>query len=482
MKFLRILMPLVVAVLVNSCKQSLETEVDHSSLSDWTAATHEVGTPNYAVVFNQSELNTIEISISASDWDAINTDMISKAGYAFGSRSSSAGGVSAGPVAGGSPPTGAVGGMAGGGNALDLISGDPIYVPVSLKFNGKEWYKVGFRLKGNSSLSNAWGAGIYKLPFRLDFDEFEDDYPVIKNQRFYGFKQLSFSPGQGDNSLMRDKLTSDLFREAGIPTAQTAFYKLYINFGNGSKYCGVYTMVEIVDDTMTDSQFSDDDGNIYKPESTLSSFVEAEFEKKNNETKADYSDVKAFVTALNASNRTTDPATWRANLEKTFDVNHFLKYLAINNTIVNWDAYGAMAHNYYLYTPASTGQIKWIPWDFNLSMQGTSNISTSNQSDRAVSLTMNEVTSSWPLLYNLAKDANYYAQYKAYIKAFNDDFFQASRISAIIDKHHALIGTAVSQEVSPYSYLSNTSDYTSALTTLKQHIVTRNQAVVDFLK
>ncbi len=481
MKIPIIVMTLFVFSGVVACKQTPESTIEtieRSSLTDWTATTHEEGTPNYDIVFNQNQLNTIEISISASDWSAINADMVSKAGYAFGSRSSNTGGAGG---AGGTPPGGGAGG-AGGGNALDLISGDPIYVPVSFKFNGKEWYKVGFRLKGNSSLSNAWGSGIYKLPFRVKFDEFEDDYPAIKNQRFYGFQELSFSPGQGDNSLMRDKLASDIFREAGIPAAQTAFYKLYINFGSGSKYCGVYTMVEVIDDTMTDKQFTADDGNIYKPESKLSSFVESEFEKKNNETAADYSDVKAFVAALNASNRTTAPATWRTNLEKTFDVNHFLKYLAINNTIVNWDAYGAMAHNYYLYTPKATGQIKWIPWDFNLSMQSTSGNSSTNQGSKAVSLAMTEVTSSWPLLYYIANDATYLAQYKAYMKAFNTDVFQASRISTIIDKHHALIGTAVSQEVSPYSYLSNTSDYTNALSTLKQHITTRNQAVVDFLK
>lgn len=35
--------------------------------------------------------------------------------------------------------------------------------------------------------------GDSKLPLKLDFDEFEDDYPEIENQRFYGFKQLSLA-------------------------------------------------------------------------------------------------------------------------------------------------------------------------------------------------------------------------------------------------------------------------------------------------
>ena len=41
-------------------------------------------------------------------------------------------------------------------------------------------------------------------------------------------------------------------------------------------------------------------------------------------------------------------ATWRANLETVFDTDVFLKYLAVNTVVQNWDTYGRMTHNYYL--------------------------------------------------------------------------------------------------------------------------------------
>jgi spore coat protein CotH len=221
------------------------------------------------------------------------------------------------------------------------------YVDVLLTFNGKSWKNVGFRLKGNSSLSQAWGEGIYKLPFKLNFDKFEDDYPATEDQRFYGFKKLSFSPAFRDQSLMREKITPDIFRMAGIPAAQTAFYLVYIDFGSGSKYCGIYTGVELPDDNMIAAQFGEEDGNIYKPESNFTSFTQAEFDKKNNESESNYSDVQTFITALNSSLRTSSPEQWRASVESTFNVDHFIKYLAVNNAIVNWDSYGNMAHNFY---------------------------------------------------------------------------------------------------------------------------------------
>ena len=126
---------------------------------------------------------------------------------------------------------------------------------------------MGFRLKGNSTLGSTWRSGIYKLPFRLNFDKFEATEPTVKNQKFYGFKDLSFSPGVKDNSLIREKLASDVFRAAGIPSAQSAFYKVYIDFGEGLKYCGVYCGLELPDDNMVKQQLGEESGNLYKPES-----------------------------------------------------------------------------------------------------------------------------------------------------------------------------------------------------------------------
>jgi len=454
---------------VIACKDKTEITPDPATAnSDWTTESHSNDAdPNYEVVFPQNQVNTLEITMTATDWTAIKTDMQTKSGKAFGAGGGNQGGA-------GVPP--------GNGNgALDLIAGDPIYVATTMKFNGKAWNKVGFRLKGNSSLSSTWRAGIYKLPFRLKMDEYEDTYPEIKDQRLYGFKELSMSPSFSDNSLIREKVVADIFRMGGVAAARTAFYKVYINFGDGAKYCGVYTMVEVIDDTMVKDQFGENKGNIYKPESTFQTYVQSQFEKKNNETAPDYSDVQAFVTALNSSDRTMNAAQWRTNLEKTFNVDNYLKYLAINNTIVNWDAYGAMAHNYYLYnSPAN--KLTWIPWDHNMSMTNTAG---GGMSRSAVSLAMTEVGTGWPLLRYVAADPVYYAKYKQYVRAFTDNVFTTAKMNELFDKYTTLITPYVNgteKEVAPYTNLTNTAAFTSALAALKQHVVTRNQDVTTFLK
>ncbi|RYU96592.1 CotH kinase family protein [Emticicia agri] len=469
MNQLRFILPTVVFLCwVAACKPKEEEVTPDVTATnpDWTAESHGNDvSPNYAVVFPQEAVNALEITIRKTQWDSIRTDMKAKFGRDFG-------------AGGGSPGGGGIGG-GGNGGVPTFGTGEPNYFAVTMKFNEKTWTNLGFRLKGNSSLSSIWRSGIYKLPFRLKMDEFEDQFPAIKNQRLYGFQELSMSPGYGDNSLIREKVAADIFREAGVPAAKTAFYKVYIDFGEGKKYCGIYTMVEVIDDTMVKDQFTDDPeakGNIYKPESTFQSFVQSQFEKKNNKEEANYGDVQAFITALNATNRTSAASIWRDNLEKTFNVDHYLKYLAVNNTMVSWDVYGAMAHNYYLYN-SPTKKLIWIPWDHNEAMK------TSGRN--AVSLAMTEVAKTWPLLRYVAEDAVYYAQYKQYVAAFTNNVFTAAKMGTLFDKYHNLIAPYVNGsevEQKPYSNLTSTAAFTSELATLKTHVNTRNQAVATFLK
>ena len=160
------------------------------------------------------------------------------------------------------------------------------------------------------------------MPFRLNFDEFEDQYPGTKDQHFYGFEEMSFSPGFKDQSLIREKLAADIFRQAGIPAAQTAFYRVLVDIGSGLKYWGVYCGVEVPDDNMIKAQFGEESGNIYKPESPFTTFDPTKFEKKNNTTSADYADVQQFVIRLNSATRTTNPAQWRDRKSTRLNSSH----------------------------------------------------------------------------------------------------------------------------------------------------------------
>ncbi len=329
---------------------------------------------------------------------------------------------------------------------------NPDWFPVEIRFGGQVWPEVGFRFKGNSSLSFGWGTGRLDMPIKLDFDEFEDDHPELDNQRFHGFKQLTFANNFEDSSLMREKLTADIFRAAGVPAAETAFYLVYLDRGDGdgAQLLGLYTAVELPDDTLIETQFVDDGGNMYKPDGpgatfAAGSFDEASFDKESNRGSG-YDDVLALFDALHDGSRHSDPAAWRSGLEAVFYVDGFLIWLATNQLIQNWDSYGVTPHNYYLYADAArNGALTWIPWDHNLSLSPGLGITGPDGFGNALSISLDEVGPEWPLIRFLLDDPVYAARYRELLAETAAGAFSIEGLTALLDANAALVTDALSR-------------------------------------
>ncbi|UXP31593.1 CotH kinase family protein [Reichenbachiella agarivorans] len=423
--------------------------------TDWTTETHSNDAdPDFGVVFEENTVQRLDIVIVSDHWDAMLEDMTNL----YGTLGSSRG---------------------GGGNSF--ADENPIFVPAEVFHDGKQWYKVGVRFKGNSSLSSTWSSGNLKLSFKLDFDEFEDEYPQIKNQRFYGFKKLSLKNNFNDKSFLREKVAADIFRNAGLASSHAAFYTVYVDHGDGPIYFGLYTLVEEVDDTVIDTQFADNDGNLYQPDGDGASFAsgtfdESEFVKETNEDAADWSDIQNLFTALHASSRTSDPAAWRADLETVLDTDIFLKYLAVNTVIQNWDTYGRMTHNYFLYNNPDNNLLTWIPWDNNEAFQ-------TGNGQGSLPLNFSGLSSSqWPLIGYLYADATYKNQYDTYVAEAISGVFEASSIQATYTNYATLIESYATSETRGYTFLNSTSEFQSAINTLKSHATQRTAAVKAYLE
>ena len=420
--------------------------------TDWSSATHSKDAePDFDEVFEDNTVKRIDIVVTAARWQTMLDDMTDLYGT-FGT---------------------------GGGVPVD-IDENPVFVPVEVFYDDIEWYRVGLRFKGNSSLQSSWQRGILKLSFKLDFDEFEDTYPQIDNQRFYGFKKLSLKNNYEDRSMLREKVAGDVFRNAGLPGSHTAFYAVYVDHGEGPAYFGVYTMVEEVDDTVLGTQFDDDDGNLYKPDGVGATFVDGTFSedvfvKKTNEDDSTWADIEAMFAALHDEARTGDPATWRTNLESVFDTEAFLNYLAVNTVIQNWDTYGLMTHNYYLYNNPDTGKLTWINWDNNEALK-------SGNQRGSLALDFSDVErDQWPLIEYLYADAVYRAQYDAYVEDVIDGAFSTGPIQGTYASYAALVAPYAAIEVQGYTFLNRSEDFQMAISELNQHASERALAVDRYL-
>ena len=356
-----------------------------------------------------------------------------------------------------------------------------MWVPATITYKGHTWTHVGVRYKGNSSLTSGWREGTLKLPLKLDFDEFEEDFPEIDDQRFYGFKQLSLANGFQDVSFLRDAVTAGILKEAGLPAAETAFYKVLLDYGEGPVPLGLYTMIEMIDDTAIARTFGSDDGNIYEAEGAAASFaastydqIETSFQKENNADEGDWSDIEALFDALHSELRSTDPAAWRANLESVLDVGGFLEWLAISAVIQHWDSYGAMSHNYYLYHDPATGQLTWISWDHNMAMSSGMGGAGRGPGNRTVSLDKAEVGDNWPLIRYLLDDPVYYEMYVDYL---------AETVAGPFDPDHmAETYRALAERIAPYAIADvGEAAFHSAVEQLIEHAYQRADAVEAFL-
>ncbi|MDD3323309.1 MAG: CotH kinase family protein [Paludibacter sp.] len=435
-------------------------EIDTTVYSDWSDSTHSNNVePNYSIVFKQNEVLRFDITISSKYWSAMQSDLAANL-----SSSSGPGG----------------GGPGGGGVTTLSADYDPVWVPCSFKYNGKEWYNVGVRYKGNSSLQSAYQSGNKKLSLKLDFNQFGSEYPALENQRFYGFKQLNLNNNYNDASLMREKIGADLFRQFGLAASQTTFCVVYLNNGSTTQYYGVYALVEEVDDTVLDSQFTDGSGNLYKPDGDAATFASGTYDTselylKTNVDAGNYSDIKALYDVVNSSLRTSDVETWKSNLEKVMDVNVFLKWLAANTVIQNWDTYGKMSHNYYLYNNPSNNLLTWIPWDNNESLQ-------EGKQSGSLSLSLSEVGTGWPLIRYLIAIDEYKQIYNGYLQQFIDEVFIPANMITTYSSYYTLLKDYVYAEQSGYSYLTSDSQFDQAVATLKTHVQSRTDAVNSYLK
>lgn len=244
-----------------------------------------------------------------------------------------------------------------------IYDGDGVipYVSVDVEIDGTIINDVGIRFKG---LSSYLVAETLKKPFKLDFNEY------ISGQTYDGLKKINLHNGAADPSLQREMLSYKMLREMGLSTPRTAYTKLFLN----DEYWGVYILVEQIDDTFLKSNFADKEGNLFKniKNTNLSwlgndpSAYQEYFDLKTNETENDWSELINLVDVIN----NVPDSLFETAIEDILDIPSFLKTLAIDITINNWDAYVLNGRNFYLYYHPIEEKFHWIPWDYNIPWAG----------------------------------------------------------------------------------------------------------------
>ena len=153
----------------------------------------------------------------------------------------------------------------------------------------------------------------------------------------------------------------------------------------------------------------------------------------------------------------------------------------------NWDTYGAMAHNYYLYTDPTDGLVTWIPWDNNMSLSAASGPGGGEAGGRGGrmgnvrELDLESIGEQWPLIRYLMDDPIYKAKYQQYLEETIQGAFEPEKMAATYQKYHDLIAPYVEKEEQGFTQISSTEVLESSLDELIQHAQSRAEAVEEYL-
>jgi len=245
---------------------------------------------------------------------------------------------------------------------LNLILTDSLYAdfefPATFRYVSSNIdetvLNVGFRLRGNTSRNSA------KKSFKVSFNEF------VQGRKWKGVEKLNLNGEHNDVSIMRSRMCNQLLKYAELPVARTSYVKLFIN----QEYKGLYINVEHIDEEFLQKRFlNDHTGNLYKCNyganlkqiGNTAAHYSSTYELKTNKQANNYNGLINFIDILN----NTPEEQFTCGIQTVFDVELYLKTLAIEVLMGHWDGYAGNMNNYYLYQRPSDGKFVFIEYDMD---------------------------------------------------------------------------------------------------------------------
>jgi spore coat protein H len=362
-------------------------------------------------LFVHTKLHQVGVTLTRAEWDVLQTSDARMGGAAVG----------------------------GGEGGTDYIRSDGRLVHVGsgfrgtfpwvhadMRVDGAEIKDVGLRYKGNLSFMSSSAAAPFRANLKVKTDLFG------AKTSWNGAETLNFHAGVLDPSLMREALGFAVFRAAGVPAPRTAYAE--ITFNVPGLYTdapgGLYTLIENVNKQFLKRALPPGTGLLLKPEGTRggvqsrgdtwSAYIPT-FRPDREATPQEQKRVMEFANLISQP----DVALFRSKIGTYLDVDEFLRYVAVNAFLVNWDSYLTGNHNYYFYLDPRDDKFRFIPWDLDLSSGG-------RMGGPAVGDINRPFTGDNPLIYWLLDDPAVVEQYRAIVKELAKTVFSRAELEKII--------------------------------------------------
>ena len=245
---------------------------------------------------------------------------------------------------------------------------DHQYGKAEITIDGETVKGIGLRYKGNGTfLEYVEGDVTRRLSFKIDFNEYDDEL------EFRDLTKVNLNNNSTDPSLMREPLSYELFREAGIHCSRVGYAKVSLTISGkvDRQPHGLYTMVEQVDKRFLKDRYGSAKGLLMKP-STFGAFryfgeewdeYEVGFVPKTKPTEEQKQRVIEFARLIHKS----EDDAFEEEVESYLDVDQFLRFLAVNVLLTNLDSFLGGSQNHYIYLEPDSNKFQFFPWDMDIS-------------------------------------------------------------------------------------------------------------------
>ena len=234
-----------------------------------------------------------------------------------------------------------------------------VEVPATMIVDGKTYREVGVHFRGNSSFRMVPGGRKHSLQLTIDF--------VHADQHLNSYRTLNLLNANQDPTFLRAVLYNEIARDY-IPAPRANFMRVVIN---GESW-GVYPNTQVFNKDFVRDWFQTTKGARWKVpgsprgRSGLEYFGDDPsqykrlYEIKTKDDPRAWADLIHLTKVLNE----TPPGRLEAALAPMLDIDGALKFLAIDNALINNDGYWTRASDYNIYQDEQ-GRFHVFTHDFN---------------------------------------------------------------------------------------------------------------------
>jgi spore coat protein H len=314
-------------------------------------------------------------------------------------------------------------------------------VMADITYNGYTFSDIGIRPKGNSSLRDVAQSDSDRYSFKIDFNYY------LEEQDFYGITKINLNNIFKDPSMMAEYLGYEMLEDLDAVSSRNTYVALSIN----GEYSGLYLSVEQVNDSFLVDNYGDDSGELYKPDMGVGSDLAYISDDgmdyagmfPENMDEYDNEDLVKLIKAIEDG----------SDLDSIFNVDSFLKYLAVSTMTLHSDSYqGSMYHNYYLYN--NDGIFEWIAWDLNMIFNGFdgSGLTDLEATEYLIDEPVTGEMSKYPLIEAIFKNEEYVEKYHEYLETLSEGYLEEDNLNEKVLAVYGMIKDYV--ETDPTAFYS----------------------------